>query len=106
MPFTSMVYLVQNLTFADPAIQLVLLQHISQTGRLKREDWILLAKSITYDTGSPITADTVVSWLANKCKLSVTELKTWLNYVTFIDGSVPTYVLTQTGDFVLTESAT
>lgn len=103
MSYTALIYAISNTTFSDPSLQLLLLGRVSQVARLSREDWILFAKSVTYQSGSPITGDTVASWLASKNCLTAVELKTWLNYIVFTDSSEPTYLLTESGDIVLAE---
>lgn len=82
---------------------MLLLERISQTGKLTGEDWILFAKSVVFLPGSPITAATVEAWLTGKCSLTATELKEFLEYVTFTDGSTPTFIISQTGDFIIAE---
>lgn len=103
LSYTDMVYLLESLSFADVQIKYLLINRISQTGKLSQQDWILLAKSINFVAGSPIDANTVIGWLTGKCSLSMLELKAFLEYVTFTDGSTPTYILSQTGDFIIAE---
>lgn len=104
LDYISMVYLIQNTVFIDPSFKLVLVGRIQQTGKLSREDWILLFKSVVYTVNSPISSDTATGWLSNKCTLTPVELKTFLNYVSFSDGSVPTYLLSETNDFLMMEN--
>lgn len=101
--YPNMVYLLNNVSFTDPSIAYLLIQRLAQDGKLNRTDWILFAKSVKFITNSPINSDTVVGWLANKCQLSIVELKMFLEYVSFTDGSQPTYILSQTGDFIIAE---
>jgi len=104
MTYTNMVYMIQNTTFIDPSFKQVLIGRLQQNGSLSREDWIMFAQAVTYIASSPIDASTVVSWFATKCTLTRVELKTFLNYVTFTDGSVPTYLLSETNDFIMMEN--
>lgn len=104
MSYVNMVYLIQNTTFIDPSFKQVLVGRLQQNGSLSREDWILFAKQVSFIPASPINSDTVSGWFANKCSLTRVELKTFLNYVTFTDGSVPTYLLSETNDFIMMEN--
>lgn len=103
MSYPDMVYLLSNVEYTDPTFAYLLIQRLSQTGGLSNTDWILFAKSVVFTPGSPINAATVEGWFANKCSLTVVELKMFLEYVSFVDGSQPTYILSQTGDFIISE---
>lgn len=98
-----MVYLLSSVTYTDPSIGYLLINRIAQDGKLSQQDWILFAKSVTYIAGSPISGATVEGWLSGKCNLTALELKAFLEYVSFTDGSQPTFILSQTGDFIIAE---
>lgn len=105
LSYWDMVYLIESLDFpaANEQVRLLLINRIAQNGVLSQQDWLLLAKAVTYRPGSPINANTVEEWLVGKCSLTRDELKLFLEYVGFIDGSQPTYILTQTNDFIIAE---
>lgn len=103
MSYTNMVYLLESLVFVDEQIRLGLIQRLAQNGTLSQQDWLLLARSITFISGSPITAETIEEWLTGKCNLTRSELKLFLEYVSFNDGSTPTFILSENGDFIIAE---
>ena len=107
LSYWDMVYLLESLDFPpqNEQIRLALINRISQNGTLSQQDWLLLARSINFIPGSPINAATVEGWLLGKCALTAEELKLFLDYAAFIDGSSPTFILTETGDFIVTETS-
>lgn len=104
LSYSNMVYLLESLVFTDEQIRLALIKRIAQNGSLSHEDWILLAKSITFISGSPINASTIEDWLTGKCNLTNSELKLFLEYSSFRDDSEPTFLLSQNGDFIISET--
>lgn len=103
LSYANMVYLLESLVFTDEQIRIAMIQRIAQNGVLSQQDWILLAKSVTFISGSPITPETIEEWLTGKCNLTRSELKLFLEYVSFNDGSQPTFILSQDGDFIIAE---
>lgn len=103
MSYTNMVYLLESLVFTDEQIRLGLIQRLAQNGALSQQDWLLLSRSITFISGSPINAATIEDWLTGKCNLTRSELKMFLEYASFNDGSEPTFILSQDGDFIIAE---
>lgn len=98
-----MVYLLESLVFTDEQIRLLLIEELSHSGELSQQNWILLANSITFISGSPIDAGTIEGWLTGKCSLNRSQLKLFLEYASFNDGSQPTFILSQAGDFIISE---
>lgn len=103
LSYTNMVYLLESLVFTDEQIRLALIQRIAQNGELSQQDWILLGKSVVFLQSSPITPATIEEWLTGKCNLTKSELKMFLEYVQFMDGSLPTFILSEDGDFLIAE---
>lgn len=103
MSYWDMVYMLESINISDEAIRLLLINRLSQKGALSKQDWILLSKSVSFTPGSPINQETIEEWLQGKCNLTREELKMFLEYVVFTDGSSPTYILSQGGDFIIAE---
>lgn len=101
--YLDLVEILSNLEYTDPQIGYLLIQRLVTNQEFTQQDWILLARSIVFLPGSPITADMVESWFNGKCQLTGTELKTFLEYVSFLD-SEPTYLLSDSGDFLISEN--
>lgn len=101
--YLDMITLLSILQYTDPQIGYLLIQRLTANQKFTQEDWILLANSVIYLPDSPITPEIVESWFEGKCHLTLTELKAFLEYVTFNDGSEPTFLLSETGDFLISE---
>lgn len=103
LPYPIMVYLINNLSFGQEQNRLVMLKRIRQNGTLSNYDWIFLFNSIVFMPNSVIDKDIAKSWLSGKCNLTSIELKIFLENVQFIDGSEPTYLLTENNDLIVSE---
>lgn len=103
LDYPTMVYLISNVQFTNIATQQLLLSRIAHNGALSQQDWLLFARSIEFLPNSPINALTIEDWLTGKCRLSGDELKQFLEFVQFTDGSQPTFILTENGDFIIAE---
>ena len=105
LPYPSMVYLIKNVEFAHSGIRELLLKRILHTGQLKQSDWLVFLRNVHYTYNSPIDSEIAESWLIGKCNLTKRELVTLLNYVLFLDGSEPTYVVTELEYLIVPEEA-
>ena len=103
LSYLDTVYLLESLVFEDEQIRQTLLKRIPHNGALSHEDWKLLIRSTEFTAGSPVTEETALEWLEGKCSLTREELKLFLEYTKFNDGSEPTFILSQQGDFMITE---
>lgn len=94
IPYLTMVYLIQNVTFANESLKVTLLERLgNNNGRFSQSDWLLFFNNVSFLPGSPVTVQTAIDWITGKCNLSQTELRTILEYVVFTDNSEPTYIL-------------
>jgi hypothetical protein len=103
LAYLDMLTLLSIVEYTDPQIGYLLIQRLTTHGKFTQEDWILFARSVVFLPDSPIDADIVESWFVGKCSLTGLELKTFLEFVSFTDGSLPTYLLSETGDFLVSE---
>ena len=99
--FKDLKFLIESLSFTDQDIKFLILDRLSKNGELTREDWILISKSVVY-ISEQLNGEIVSSWLNNKCKFSISELKIFLDRVEFTNSD-PTYLLTQTNDLLILE---
>lgn len=104
MEYQNMVYLLQSVAFEDETIRQLLLNRIRQGGELNREDWIIFVKNVVFTPETTLTEDAVISWLNNKCGLNRVEFTAFLEGIEFIDGSEPTFILSEQGDILVTEN--
>lgn len=104
IPYTGMLYLLNSLIFTDAQVKLGLIERLTQNGRISQEDWRLLARTVEFTPGSPIDGSIVEGWIGTKCSLSRSEFKLFLEFTEFTDGSTPTYLISEVGDFILPEN--
>lgn len=104
IPYLALVYLVQNVQFANESIKITLLQRLSaNNGKFSQNDWLVFFSQVSFRAGSPITIETVRDWITGKCSLSGTELRTILEYLVFIDGTQPTYLMAENEQILISE---
>lgn len=104
MPYTSLVYLIQNVVFQNESIKVTLLERLSNNGgKFKQSDWLLFFSQVSFLPGAPITTQMVQEWINGKCKLTGVELRTIIEYLQFTDGSQPTYLLAENGQILIAE---
>ena len=103
LDYLSMVWLINNLVYTDQQIGLLLLNRLSQTGRLKQQDWILLFNSVLFLENSPINSVTAKEWLIGKCNLNRSELKLFLEYAQ-LHETEPTFLTTGSADLLTTNN--
>lgn len=104
IPFLSLVYLIQNVQMQNESIRVTLLERLSNNnGKFSQSDWILFFSQVSFLPGSPVNINTVMEWITGKCNLTAIELRTILEYLVFIDGSQPTYLLAENGQILISE---
>jgi|SRR5699024_2209149 len=103
LSYWNMVYLIESLVFEEETVRYTILDRIHQNGRLSVQDWKLVFRNIEWTANSPVDENTALEWLNGKCSLTRAELKLLLEYAQFNDGSNPTIIISQQGDFIITE---
>lgn len=104
IPYLSLVYLIQNVQMSNESIKVTLLERLSSNnGKFSQSDWLLFFGNVSFAPGAPINLDTVREWITGKCSLTATELRTIIEYLTFIDGTQPTYLLAENGQILISE---
>lgn len=104
IPYLAMVYLIQNVQMQNESIKVTLIERLSNNnGKFSQSDWLLFFSQVSFLPGAPITIDTVLQWITGKCNLTAVELRTILEYLVFIDGSQPTYLLAENGQILIEE---
>lgn len=104
LPYLSLVYLVQNVEFANESLKITLIQRLSANGgKFSQDDWLLFFSQVSFLPGSPITINTVLDWITGKCSLTATELRTILEYLVFSDGTQPTYLMAENEQILISE---
>lgn len=102
--YLALVYLIQNVQMSNESIKVTLLERLSSNnGKLTQSDWLLFFSQVSFAAGSPINLDTVREWITGKCNLTAIELRTILEYLVFIDGTQPTYLLAENGQILIAE---
>lgn len=104
IPYLAMVYLIQNVQMQNESVKVTLIERLSNNnGKFSQSDWLLFFSQVSFTTGAPVTVNTVLEWITGKCKLTAVELRTILEYLVFIDGSQPTYLLAENGQILISE---
>lgn len=88
----------------NESIKVTLLERLSNNnGKFSQSDWILFFSNVAFTAGAPISINTVLEWITGKCSLTTIELRTILEYLVFMDGSQPTYLLAENGQILISE---
>lgn len=103
LPYADLVYIISYMKVKDESIRYLLLNRAALSSGFGREDWLVLARSAVFVSGSPLTALTIESWLVGKEAMSAVELKSFLENIQFDDGSQATIFLSQSGDIFISE---
>lgn len=100
--YWEMISLFNNVEYVDISVLPLLEERLSQSGELSVTDWIFFAKSIVFEEASPIDACTIAGWLSNSCFTQL-ELKAFVEWIKFTDGSQPTFLISEGGDILIAE---
>lgn len=104
IPYSSLVYLVQNVEMSNESIKVLLLERLSNKGgKFSQQDWLLFISQVSFLPGAPVTLQMARDWITGKCGLTSVELRTIIEYLKFIDGSQPTYLLAENGQILIAE---
>lgn len=104
IPYLALVYLIENVQMQNESIKVTLLERLTNNnGKFSQSDWLLFFSQVSFLPGSPINIDTVRDWITGKCSLSAVELRTIIEYLVFLDGSQPTYLLGENGQILIAE---
>lgn len=102
--YLAMVYLIQNVSMRNESIKVTLLERLkNNNGKFSQSDWLLFFSQVDFIANAPVTINTVLEWITGKCSLSAIELRTILEYLRFLDGTQPTYLMAENGQILIAE---
>lgn len=100
MSYTTLVELINQLTFDDDQIKIFIIQRLSRNRNLTKSDWRLIFMHIEYEDG--FDKYIPLGWIDSGCKMTGEYFKILIEYAKLRDYD-STFLLTEDGDILITE---